>query len=192
MPTLVNRKVDKANNAIEIAMRYEDYDFDCRVVVTGKGNAVEISVYLDGFSQVGYVPEQPKVAVIELDKKDTMKPTASIFRIREDGTTSEVFKGNIQPWGPYFKYNYVKFDFSSVREPSIYYIQYGNIKTNYFLIDNSVYDKITDATTDVWIPIHMNHMTVNEGYRVWHGEPFKEGYLQAPPSDHFELWQVGC
>ncbi|MBR4380939.1 MAG: glycoside hydrolase family 9 protein [Bacteroidaceae bacterium] len=339
VPTLVNRKVDKANNAIEISMRYEDYDFDSRVVVTGKGNAVEISVYLDkpvpqaivgeagfnleflpsqywlktfmmdgrlnrfpryaasetitrpnsekarqfkgfktyddrgtdrfidplplekghsllmamddpermvkvtseaelllydgrilaqngwfvlrsilpanktgkvlswtvephaipnwirepniGFSQVGYVPEQPKVAVIELDKKDTMKPTASIFRIREDGTTSEVFKGNIQPWGPYFKYNYVKFDFSSVRESGIYYIQYGDIKTNNFLIDNSVYDKITDATTDVWIPIHMNHMTVNEGYRVWHGEPFKEGYLQAPPSDHFDMHRQG-
>jgi hypothetical protein len=340
VPTLLDRKVDKANNSIEITIRYEDYDFDSRVVVTGKGNAVEISVYLDkpvpqaivgeagfnleflpsqywlktfmmdgrlnrfpryaasetitrpnsekarqfkgfktyddrgtdrfidplplekghsllmamddpermvkvtseaelllydgrilaqngwfvlrsilpanktgkvlswtvephaipnwirepniGFSQVGYVPEQPKVAVIELDKKDTMKPTASIFRIREDGTTSEVFKGNIQPWGPYFKYNYVKFDFSSVREPGIYYIQYGDIKTNNFLIDNSVYDKITDATTDVWIPIHMNHMTVNEGYRVWHGEPFKEGYLQAPPSDHFDMHRQGA
>ena len=144
-----------------------------------------------GFSQVGYVPEQPKVAVIELDKKDTPKATASIFRIREDGTTSEVFKGNIQTWGAYFKYNYVKFDFSSVREPGVYYIRYGDIKTNNFLIDNNVYDKITDATTDVWIPIHMNHMTVNEGYRVWHGEPFKEGYLQAPPSDHFDMHRQG-
>jgi len=37
----------------------------------------------------------------------------------------------------------------------------------------------------------MNHMTVNEGYRVWHGEPFKEGYLQAPPSDHFDLHAQG-
>lgn len=339
VPTLIDRKVDKAHNAIEISMRYEDYDFDSRVVVTGKGNAVEISVYLDkpvpqaiageagfnleflpsqywlktymmdgrlnrfpryaasetvtrpnsekarqfkgfktyddrgtdrfidplpleqghtilmamddpermvkvtseaelllydgrilaqngwfvlrsllptnqtgkvltwtvephaipgwirepniGFSQVGYVPEQPKVAVIELDKKDTPKATASIFRIREDGTVSVVFKGNIQTWGTYFKYNYVKFDFSSVREPGIYYIQYGDIKTNNFLIDNNVYDKITDATTDVWIPIHMNHMTVNEGYRVWHGEPFKEGYLQAPPSDHFDMHRQG-
>ncbi|MBO7602178.1 MAG: glycoside hydrolase family 9 protein [Bacteroidaceae bacterium] len=340
VPTLIDRKVDKANNSIEIAMRYEDYDFNSRVIVTGKGNAVEISVYLDkpvpqaiageagfnleflpsqywlktfmmdgrlnrfpryaasetitrpnsekarqfkgfktyddrgtdrfidplplekghailmamddpermvkvssdaelllydgrilaqngwfvlrsilpanktgkvltwsvephaipgwirepniGFSQVGYVPEQPKVAVIELDKKDIVKPTASLFRIREDGSINEVFKGSIQPWGPYFKYNYVKFDFSSVREPGIYYIQYGDIKTNNFLIDNSVYDKITDATTDVWIPIHMNHMTVNEGYRVWHGEPFKEGYLQAPPSDHFDMHRQGA
>ena len=339
VPTLIDRKVDKANNTIEISLRYEDYNFDSRVVVTGKGNSVEISVYLDkpvpqaiageagfnleflpsqywlktylmdgrlnrfpryaasetvtrpnsqkarqfkgfktyddrgtdrfidplpleqghtilmamddpermvkvsseaelllydgrilaqngwfvlrsilpanqtgkvltwtvephaipnwirepniGFSQVGYMPEQPKVAVIELDKKDTPKATASIFRIREDGTTNEVFKGNIQSWGPYFKYNYVKFDFSSVREPGVYYIQYGDIKTNNFLIDNNVYDKITDATTDVWIPIHMNHMTVNEGYRVWHGEPFKEGYLQAPPSDHFDMHRQG-
>lgn len=94
-------------------------------------------------------------------------------------------------WGKYFKYNYVKFDFSSVTQPGIYYIQYGNTKTGNFIIDNSVYDKITDATTDVWVPIHMNHMTVNEGYRIWHGEPFKEGYLQAPPSDHFDLHHQG-
>ena len=47
VPTLIGRKVDKANNSIEIVIRYEDYDFDSRVVVTGKGNAVEISVYLD-------------------------------------------------------------------------------------------------------------------------------------------------
>ena len=44
VPTLTDRKVDKANNSIEISLRYEDYDFDSKVVVTGKGNAVEISV----------------------------------------------------------------------------------------------------------------------------------------------------
>lgn len=340
VPTLTDRKVDKANNSIEISLRYEDYDFDSKVVVTGKGNTVEISVYLDkpvpqaiaheagfnleflpsqywlktyimdgrlnrfpryassetitrpnaekarqfkgfktyddrgtdrfidplpiekghsilmamddpermmkvssqdaelllydgrilaqngwfvlrsllpegktgkvltwtvephaipgwirepniGFSQVGYVPEQPKVAVIELDKNDTVKPTASIYSIQEDGNTNEIFKGEIQPWGHYFKYNYVKFDFSSVHEPGVYYIKYGDTQTNNFMIDSHVYDKITDATTDVWIPIHMNHMTVNEGYRIWHGEPFKEGYLQAPPSDHFDMHRQG-
>ena len=47
VPTLIDRKVDKANNTIEIALRYEDYDFNSRVVETGKGNAVEISIYLD-------------------------------------------------------------------------------------------------------------------------------------------------
>lgn len=140
-----------------------------------------------GFSQMGYLPQQDKVAVIELDKNDSPLSRASLIRINNDGTEEKAYSGNIQEWGPYFKYNYVKFDFSSVTEPGVYYIKYGETVTNNFIIGNGVYDKITDATTDVWIPIHMNHMTVNEGYRIWHGEPFKEGYLQAPPSDHFDL-----
>ena len=144
-----------------------------------------------GFSQVGYIPSQPKVAVVELDKNDRPEARASIYRVNDDGSTSKVYTGKVVEWGPYYKYNYVKFDFSDVTEPGVYFIEYGDVHTNNFIIDNSVYDKITDATSDVWIPIHMNHMYVNEAYRVWHGEPFKEGYLQAPPStDHFDLhWQ---
>ena len=340
VPKMTNRRVDRENGSIEVGLRYDDYDFDSRVVVTAKGKAVEIAVYLDkpvpeklageagfnieflpsqywlktflmdgrlnrfpryatsqtitrpnsekprqfkgfktyddrgtdrfvdplpleighqivvatddpsrmikitsedaelklfdgrmlaqngwfvlrsvlpkgktgkvvtwtvepnaienwirepniGFSQIGYIPEQPKVAVIELDKKDRMLSTASLMRINTDGSTTEAFKGDVKAWGPYFKYNYVKFDFSAVKEPGVYYIQYGNTKTNDFLIDAHVYDKITDATTDVWVPIHMNHMYVTEGYRTWHGEPFKEGYLQAPESDHFDLHRQG-
>ena len=144
-----------------------------------------------GFCQVGYTPEQPKVSVIELDKQDTPQTTATLMRIHEDGTVSKAYEGKISPWGAYYKYNYVKFDFSDVKTPGIYYIQYDTVKTNNFLIDPHVYDKITDATTDVWVPIHMNHMFVNEGYRVWHGEPFREGYLQAPPGDHFDLHYQG-
>ena len=340
VPKTVSRKVDREKGSIEVTMRYDDYDFDSRVVVTAKGKAVEIAVWLDkpvpeklageagfnleflpsqywhktftmdgrlgrlpryaasqtitrpnsekprqfkgfktyddrgtdrfvdpcpmetghsivmasdtpermirissndaelklydgrmlaqngwyvlrsvlpkgktgkvitwtvepnaipgwirepniGISQVGYTPEQPKVAVIELDKQDKVQATAQLMRIKDDGTTEVAFTGDIQPWGPYFKYNYVKFDFSSVQQPGVYYVQYGNTKTNNFLIDAHVYDKITDATTDVWVPIHMNHMYVTEGYRTWHGEPFKEGYLQAPESDHFDLHRQG-
>jgi endoglucanase len=144
-----------------------------------------------GFSQVGYLPSQPKVSVIELDKKDKPLAKASIYKLGDDGKATEVFSGNIVPWGDYFKYHYVKFDFTSINTPGIYYIQYGDFKTNNFLIENGVYDQITDATSDIWIPIHMNHMFVKEAYRVWHGEPFKEGYRQAPPNtDHFDIhWQ---
>ncbi len=340
VPKTTSRRVDKASNSIEVGLRYDDYNFDSRVVVTGKGKSVEIAVYLDqpvpdaiageaglnieflpsqywlkafqmdgrlnrfpryatsatitrpnsekprqfkgfktyddrgtgrfidpqpietghqlliapdapermikvsstdaelqlydgrilaqngwyvlrsvlpkgktgkvvtwtiephavpgwirepniGFSQVGYTPDQPKVAVIELDKQDTPQQSASLYCIHDDGSIRAAYQGAVTTWGPYYKYNYVKFDFSTVREPGVYYIQYGNTKTNNFLIDEHVYDKITDATTDVWIPIHMNHMYVNEGYRTWHGEPFKEGYLQAPPSDHFDLHSQG-
>ncbi|MFZ0281299.1 MAG: cellulase N-terminal Ig-like domain-containing protein [Bacteroidales bacterium] len=145
-----------------------------------------------GFSQVGYLPSQQKVSVIELDKKDKPLAKASIYKVGDDGKATEVFNSKIIPWGDYYKYHYVKFDFSSVNTSGIYYIQYGDFKTNNFLIENNVYDKITDATSDIWIPIHMNHMFVNEAYRVWHGEPFKEGYLQAPPNtDHFDLHRQG-
>ena len=339
VPKTVSRTVDREKGSVEVVMRYDDYDFDSRVVVTGKGKAVEIAVWLDkpvpeklageagfnieflpsqywlktynvdgrlgrlpryatsqtitrpnaekprqfkgfktyddrgtnrfvdplpietghkitlatdqpdrmvtissdaelklydgrilaqngwyvlrsvlpknktgkvlswtvepnaipnwirepniGFSQVGYTPDQPKVAVIELDKNDQPKATASLMRIKPDGSSEQAYQGEIKTWGPYYKYNYVKFDFSEIREAGVYYIQYGNTRSNDFLIDDHVYDKITDATTDVWVPIHMNHMYVNEGYRTWHGEPFKEGYLQAPPSDHFDLHHQG-
>ncbi|MCA0363947.1 MAG: glycoside hydrolase family 9 protein [Bacteroidetes bacterium] len=145
-----------------------------------------------GFSQVGYTPAQPKVAVIELDKKDKPQPTASLYKVGDDGNAKVAFSGKVVSWGNYYKYHYAKFDFTSVKTPGIYYIQYGDNKTNNFIIQNDVYEKITDATSDVWIPIHMNHMTVNEAYRVWHGEPFKEGYLQAPPNtDHFDLHSQG-
>lgn len=145
-----------------------------------------------GFSQVGYLPSQQKISVIELDKNDKPLSKASVYKIGDDGNASEVFSGNIVSWGDYYKYHYVKFDFSTIKNPGIYFIQYGHIKTNNFIIDNRVYDKITDATSDIWIPIHMNHMYVNEAYRVWHGEPFKDGYLQAPPNtDHFDLHGQG-
>jgi len=144
-----------------------------------------------GFSQVGYIPSQPKVAVIELDALDKPLASASVWRVKDDGSVEKAFGGKVSVWGKYYKYNYAKFDFTQLREPGVYYIRYGDVKTGNFIIDNSVYDKITDATSDVWVPIHMNHIFVNEAYRVWHGEPFKEGYLQAPPStDHFDLhWQ---
>ncbi|WP_280751223.1 MULTISPECIES: cellulase N-terminal Ig-like domain-containing protein [unclassified Parabacteroides] len=145
-----------------------------------------------GFSQVGYIPSQKKVSVIELDKKDKPQAKASIYKVDEGGKASEVFSGKVESWGDYYKYHYVTFDFSAVNTPGVYYIKYGNQQTNHFLIADNVYNKITDATSDIWIPIHMNHMFVNEAYRVWHGEPFKEGYLQAPPNtDHFDLHGQG-
>ena len=145
-----------------------------------------------GFSQVGYLPEQPKIAVIELDKNYKNESSAKVIKVENDGTEKVAYSGKVKNWGMYYKYDYVRFDFSDVTEPGVYYIQYGDTKTNNFIISDDVYEKITDATSDIWIPIHMNHMYVNEGYRVWHGEPFREGYRQAPRNtDHFDLHSQG-
>ena len=47
VPEIPTRKIDRATNTIESVLRYADYDFDSRVVVTAKGKGVEIAVYLD-------------------------------------------------------------------------------------------------------------------------------------------------
>lgn len=44
---------------------------------------------------------------------DLVPKTASLMRILADGTAEEAFVGAVKNWGPYYKYNYVKFDFTS-------------------------------------------------------------------------------
>src|SRR3989304_7015682 len=47
IPIVIERKVDKENNSIEVLLRYEDFDFNSRVNVSAKDEGVIISVYLD-------------------------------------------------------------------------------------------------------------------------------------------------
>jgi len=145
------------------------------------------------FSQVGYNPQQEKTAVIELDKNDTPLKTASLFQITADGKYVEKLKGDVKVWGKYLRYNYAKFDFSSVKEPGIYFIQYGDQETNTFSISDDVYANIWYPTLDVWFPVQMDHMEVNEAYRVWHGAPFLDDALQAPTNwQHFDGYSMGA
>src|SRR5581483_7431209 len=53
------------------------------------------------FSQVGYRPEQEKIAVIELDKNDTPLKTASLFQVAADGKQVEKLKAEVKTWGRY-------------------------------------------------------------------------------------------
>ena len=145
-----------------------------------------------GFSQAGYHPSQKKVAVIELDANDAALETASLFEVTADGTPVERVKAKVQPWGPYLRYKYVTADFSAVNRPGLYYIQYGKQKTETFPIGPNVYDTIWHPTADVWFPVQMDHMMVNEAYRVWHGLPHMDDALQAPLNfQHFDGYRMG-
>ncbi len=145
-----------------------------------------------GFSQVGYTPDRKKVAVIELDENDTPLKTASLYQITQEGKHVEKLKGDVMVWGKFLRYNYAKFDFSSIKDVGIYYIQYGNHKTNPFTISPDVYANIWHSTLDVWFPVQMDHMEVNEAYRVWHGVPYLDDCLQAPLNhEHFDGYRMG-
>lgn len=145
-----------------------------------------------GFSQVGYTPDQEKVAVIELDKHDKVVKTAALYQVSEDGKPVKKFSGAVNEWGPFLRYNYATFDFSSVKDPGVYYIEYGDHKTNAFPISGDVHEGIWHASMDIWFPVQMDHMTVNEGYRTWHGIPYKDDALQAPTNHrHFDGYSMG-
>ena len=144
------------------------------------------------FSQVGYTPDQDKIAVIELDKNDKALNEASLFQVNADGQSVQILTGEVKVWGKYLRYNYAKFDFSSIKNPGVYYIRYGDQKTNTFAISQNVYDDVWYPTLDVWFPVQMDHMLVNEAYRVWHGAPYLDDCLQAPLNhQHFDGYNMG-
>ena len=134
-----------------------------------------------GFSQIGYTPAQKKMAVIELDRNDKVAAKAKIWRVNADGSTTLALTPAVKEWGVFYdRYNYAQCDFSEVREPGTYFIEYNGVKTNPFPINVNVYDGKWYNTMDVWLPVQMDHMMVNEAYRVWHGRSHMDDALQAP------------
>lgn len=47
VPSLVERKVDRASNTIEVTTRYNQLDFTSKIIVKSEGKGVNISVHLD-------------------------------------------------------------------------------------------------------------------------------------------------
>ncbi|MDR3219921.1 MAG: glycoside hydrolase family 9 protein [Dysgonamonadaceae bacterium] len=143
-------------------------------------------------SQVGYHPAQKKIAVIELDKNDKPEATVQLLKVNNDGSISKALLEKPKPWGAYLRYNYLTFDFSEVKEPGIYQLQYGEILTAPFRIGTDVYQTAWHPTLDVYFPIQMDHVFVREAYRVWHGASHLDDALQAPVNHHhFDLYAQG-
>jgi endoglucanase len=140
-----------------------------------------------GYSQVGYHPKQEKVAVIELDQNDKPLTSVSLLKLDDQGKWSEVIKDSIKDWGTFLRYRYLRFDFTKVRDPGLYCIQYGNRKTGPFRIGAHVFNEAWQSTLDVWFPVQMDHMFVNEAYRVWHGAAHLDDARQSPLNQqHFD------
>ena len=143
-------------------------------------------------SQVGYHPAQQKTAVIELDKNDAPLQTASLFRLSENSEPVKIKAAALKNWGQYTRYNYLLFDFSEVKDPGLYEITYGDQTTAPFRIARDVYATAWHPTNDIYLPVQMDHMLINEAYRVWHGTSHMDDALQAPVNhEHFDLYAQG-
>jgi hypothetical protein len=145
-----------------------------------------------GFNQVGYTPDRSKIAVLELDLQTRPAPDASVLQLLPDGTRNEVFRGSVRPWGKWLRYQYARFDFSAVRAPGIYVIEYAGNTTAPFRIAPDVYDGIWHNSLDTYLAEQMDHVKVRETYRIWHGPSHLDDARQAPVNyTHFDGYAQG-
>lgn len=144
-------------------------------------------------SQIGYHPAQQKVAIIETDRNDKISGQAVLYKLSDKGTPQKVISSTPDLWGDFLRYRYYRFDFSSVKEEGMYYIAYGNSKTNAFRIAPDIFKRhVWQPVLEYFLPIQMCHMRVNEKYRVWHGLCHIDDALMAPvDTNHFDGYIQG-
>jgi endoglucanase len=140
-------------------------------------------------SQVGYAPDFSKGAVLELDPKYDGPKTAKVLRLKEDGSYKQVFEGPITPATPWLRYVYSKFDFTPVKDPGLYVIEYADQRTAPFPIAENAYANIWQDSLDHHLAEQMDHVSVREGYRVWHGASHLDDGRMAPVvGEQFDGW----
>lgn len=137
-------------------------------------------------SQVGYLTNQEKVAIIELDSKDTILPEAQIVRI--DSVKEEIVK-IVKPisWGKFLRYNYIKVDFSDITTPGLYQVRYADSVSSVIRIDDSIFERgVWQPVVEYFLPNQMCHIRVNEKYRVWHGACHLDDAKMARSENHID------
>ncbi len=140
-------------------------------------------------SQVGYAPGFLKVAVLELDPKYSAPKMARVLRLMEDGSYKQVFEGPITPSTPWLRYVYSKFDFTPVKDPGLYVIEYADQRTAPFPISKDAYANIWQDSLDHHLAEQMDHVSVREGYRMWHGASHLDDGRMAPVvGEQFDGW----
>src|SRR5690606_25889522 len=131
-------------------------------------------------SQVGYLPQQTKMAVLECMEYDADEKVR-VRKLLPSGGYETVSEGTPRFWGQFQRYNYLKYDFTEVRAPGLYRVEYGQSRSDFFQIGSDVFDmNVWQPTIEYFLPVQMCHMRVNERYRVWHGLCHLDDALMAP------------
>jgi len=139
-------------------------------------------------SQIGFHPKEEKFAVIELDGSETTPWPIQLMKVERDSARSVL--GDPEPalWGKFLRSRYLRFDFSRVRDEGIYEIRYGPIRSHQFEIRRSIYTRgVWQPTLEVFLPVQMCHMRINDRYKVWHGLCHMDDAMMAPVNhNHFD------
>ncbi|HEX2977043.1 MAG TPA: glycoside hydrolase family 9 protein [Bacteroidales bacterium] len=144
-------------------------------------------------SQIGYHPNQAKTAFVELDKNDTERKNIELLYVAGDGSRKVVFSEKPTGEEKFLRYNYLKLDFSQVKEAGTYLIKYGDQLSQPFRIAPDIFARnVWQPTLEYFLPVQMCHMQVNEKYRVWHGLCHMDDAIMAPVNlNHFDGYVQG-
>lgn len=139
-------------------------------------------------SQVGYLPAQSKIAVVELDSraKDAASIPCTLYRIESDGAV-KVKDIVPQEWGSFLRYNYLHVDFTDVTQEGLYQLRYNGSESPIFGIGSQIFDRgVWQPVIEYFLPVQMCHMRVNEKYKVWHDACHMDDALMATSHNLFD------
>jgi hypothetical protein len=144
-------------------------------------------------SQIGYHPEQQKLAIIEIDRDDGGDEPVRVLRIEPTGGTREVLSAKPTLWGNFLRYKYVELDFSKIKEPGMYQVAYGQTISQPFQIASDVYQRgVWQPVLEYFLPVQMCHMRVEQQYRVWHGAcHLDDARMSLTNHNHFDGYEQG-
>jgi hypothetical protein len=132
-------------------------------------------------SQIGYHPDQIKKAILELDPQTRKLEKARLVKITGEKETKEILAAVPEKWGRFLCYDYAIFDFSSVKDPGMYMVIYGETRSYPFSIKNDVFSTgVWQPTLEAFFPVQMCHVKVKDRSQIWHGACHLDDALQAP------------
>ena len=138
-------------------------------------------------SQVGYLPNQSKVAIIETDRRDAPLAEATLVRYDADGEHFVKSIPAVEWEGDFLRYKYYKADFTDVTQTGLYQLRYGGSSSPIFRIAGDVYDRgVWQPVIEYFLPYQMCHMRVMEKYKVWHDACHLDDALMAPAGNHID------
>lgn len=130
-------------------------------------------------SQVGYHPDQNKIAFIEVQQGTENIQEMELLYLNENSELENVAHLKSYKWGDLYQNTYYMYDFSSIKTTGQYYLKYYNQKVGPFKISSSVFESAWQPTMDIYFPTQMCHVKVKDFLRLWHGECHQDDALQA-------------
>lgn len=140
-----------------------------------------------GVSQAGYHPKQRKEAVLQLDRQDQVHEAVKLYRLEVERGRSLVKSAIPRAWGRLLSDQYATFDFTDIRQPGMYLLEFRGRTAGPFRIATDVYDRLWEPTLEYFLPVQMCHVAVREGERTWHGACHLDDAQQAPRGTSFIL-----